>query len=188
MYSLNKKQDRINTKWWVQCSDSTEPLTFVVWCKHLSHASFSLSNLVNVCGLGEVAVPEGNSSSPPWPCMALPLRGEGEERAEPRKVPGQRSSSFTSSSLLHGCCVWTHFIFKFQQKLWLKLSYSVWSRPLTCSPVNVDKKTFKVVDECVCVLTRGPGWEFCLLLWTAPWGRICWIELLNCPPCCSLSI
>lgn len=52
-------------------------------------------------GSGEAAVPERNPSSPPRPRMALPLRGEGEEGAEQRKVSGQRGVALASSSLLH---------------------------------------------------------------------------------------
>lgn len=48
-------------------------------------------------GSGEAAVPEGNSSSPQRTHMALSVWWEGQERAEPRKVSGQSSDSFSSS-------------------------------------------------------------------------------------------
>lgn len=57
------------------------------------------------CGSGEAAVPERNPSCPQRPCMALSVRREGEERAEPRKVSGQRGVSFSSSSLFVLCCI-----------------------------------------------------------------------------------
>lgn len=76
---------------------------------------------VFLCGSGEAAVPERNPSCPARPRVALPVRGESEERAEPRKVSGLRPSSFTSLSQLLLCCILTNFIFKFHSNLLLKL-------------------------------------------------------------------
>lgn len=49
---------------------------------------------------GEAALPEGNSSGPERTHVALSVRWEGEEGAEPRKVSGQPGVSFASSFLL----------------------------------------------------------------------------------------
>ena len=65
-------------------------------------------------GSGETAVPERNPTCPQRACMALSVWGEGEERAEPRKVSGQRCVTFTSSALLVGCCICRSVIFNFR--------------------------------------------------------------------------
>ena len=73
--------------------------------------SFALLDLVIfLSSSGKTAVPERNSSCPQRSCMALPVGGEGEEGAEPRKVSGQRDLSFTSSLQLLLCCI-LHFMF-----------------------------------------------------------------------------
>lgn len=48
------------------------------------------------CGSGEAALPEGNPSGAARPRVALPVGRKGEERAESRKVSGQRYFCFTS--------------------------------------------------------------------------------------------
>lgn len=82
---------------------------FVACVKPLSLLfSFCPAYLVKPCFLcvsGEAAVPERNPSSPPRSCMALSVRRESEERAEPRKVSGLSGVSFTSSLLLPLCCI-----------------------------------------------------------------------------------
>lgn len=81
-------------------------LPVLAWGKPLSPLFPSLfEETVFFCGAGEAAVPERDPSCPPRPCVALSVRGEDEERAEPRKVSGQKGVSFTSSSLLCLCCI-----------------------------------------------------------------------------------
>lgn len=103
-----------------------------------SHSSsLDTSSHVNIEELwssvpGEAAVPEGNSSGPQRAHMALSVWWEGQERAEPRKVSGQSSVSFSSSFFPSLFLVLLHTR-QLSDVIFIPLFFDSWLRTLVCS-------------------------------------------------------
>lgn len=90
------------------CLSCGRPLSLL-----LSLSPTPLAENLSLRGSGEAAVPERNPSCPQRPCLALSVWGEGEERAEPRKVSGQTVFPFSSSSVFVLCFILGTFFFTF---------------------------------------------------------------------------
>lgn len=105
-----------------------------------------------LCGSGEAAVPERDPSCSARPCVALPVGWEGEERAEPRKVSGQRLFHFLLTACFMLCLGLISILHFIRNCYWIcgRVCGEAWCvrqgwSQFTCSSVRSDQKELLLI-------------------------------------------